>query len=225
MGGINPCKNPGHAAATGDHGEKLTEALFGGFSAFLESHRHIERAIISETHQNDISARDHAEEAQCKIGESYDLLKRVKIHLASYSEELDKDDDFDKAIRDLDIDELGGEYREAGITAREGTLWNQVGSMSANGGLTSGFGFLQELLDQLEQLTKEVMEEMKKIPDLASECNLESSIRHNEFPFIEVNQRILTFWQRVLTAYQSLCLVSLEAFAEANDSKRPIQGR
>jgi hypothetical protein len=226
MGGINPCDRPGHGAgiATGEHGEKLTESLFGSFSAFLQAHQSIERSIISGNQRNEVGAREHAMVAQREAARSLDLLQDVRKHLSAYSRYLESSDEFNDAVRRLNIDELGDSYVQAGIMPREGTLWNQVGASATSGGMRSGFAFVEELVNNLENFTRDVVNQMKEVPSLAADLRLETSIRYNEFPFIEVNQRALTHWQRVISAYQYVCLISLETFALVNNSRRPIQG-
>jgi hypothetical protein len=221
MGGINPCDRPGHAGQTGEHGERLTETIFGGFAAFLEAHRAVERAIIAETHRNDVAAVAQARDAQAHAAQSLDQLVQVREHLRVYVDELDQSEQFDSAVRRLEIRALRSDYVNAEMMSPESVHLDQMGAAVTGGGMRRGFQRLQELYAQVEHATREVVEQLRPIPALAEGMKLETSIRYGEFPFVAVNQRAMTRWQNLLTAYQGLCLLSLEAFASVNNSPRP----
>jgi hypothetical protein len=222
MGGINPCIAVPHKAA-GAHGERLTESLLGSFVGFLEAHRSIERAIISEGNQNAVAAIAHAQEAQKQLTHSFDLLQDAKLHIASYERDTVSTDAFTRAISTLDATEMRSLYISKNVLSGDPALWDQISHATISNGMSSGFKLMSEWLADLEKYTFKAMELMEYVIERSRKLSLEPSIRANELPFIQVNNRLLTQWIKVISAYQQICLISLEGYAAAQKSNRPVQ--
>lgn len=221
MGGINPCNQLQHKPGAGEHGEKLSLAIFQGFSMFFEAHSLIEKAIIGENHENVRSAVRHGTDAGTCLTKSYDHLCEATFYLNAYASESNGAKDVEAAMVTLDATSLKKKYLENGVII-DGDEWQYVSNVMTKSGFQLGYKSVEDHLEGLKTLTLEALNTFDKVPDLCSELQLEKKIRHNGFGFIHANQKLLTSWLKAMSAYQYLCLISLESFAVAHEIEGPI---